>query len=60
MKKSEYALYKGDVLLAIGTIEEIAQRFNVKQKTIIFYQTPSQKRRTSEEKGRRLVKLDDE
>lgn len=58
MKKSEYALYKGDILLAIGTVEELAQQFSVKQKTIFFYQTPSQKRRTSEEKGRRLVKLE--
>ena len=33
----EYALYKGDKLLIIGTIDEIARNQNVQKKTIYFY-----------------------
>lgn len=54
----EYALYKGEDLLGIGTLEFLSYTFKVKIKTLLFYQTPTQKKRTSEDKGRRLVKLD--
>lgn len=59
---SEYALYKGDELLIIGTIEEIASRFKVKPATIKFYGSPAYQRRTGKkESGRRaLVRLDDD
>ena len=33
----EYALYKGEKLLIIGTIDEIAKNQNVQKKTIYFY-----------------------
>lgn len=55
-----YALYKGDKLLDVGTLQYLAKKFNVKIKTLFFYQTPTQKKRTSENKGRRLVKLETE
>ena len=55
---NEYALYKGDELLDFGTLEYLAKKFNVKIKTLLFYQTPTQKKRTSENKGRRLVRLE--
>ncbi len=55
-----YALYKGDELLDVGTLEYLAKKFNVKIKTLLFYQTPTQKKRTSENKGRRLVRLETE
>lgn len=45
---NEYALYKGDELLDVGTLEYLAKKFNVKIKTLLFYQTPTQKKRTSE------------
>ena len=32
----EYALYKGDKLLIIGTIDEIAKNQNIQKKTIYF------------------------
>ena len=32
----EYALYKGEECLAIGTIKEIAKKMNVKERTIYF------------------------
>lgn len=37
MRKKEYALYKGDECLGIGTKKALAQKFNVKEKTISFY-----------------------
>ena len=37
----EYALYKGEELLAIGTKRELAEKFNVKERTITFYMTPT-------------------
>jgi hypothetical protein len=41
----EYALYKGEKCLAIGTIKEIAIQMKVKAKTISFYKTPTYKKR---------------
>lgn len=37
----EFALYKGDNLLSMGTIEEIAKEMNIKESTVLFYRTPS-------------------
>ncbi|HIQ91029.1 MAG TPA: hypothetical protein IAB27_05350 [Candidatus Coprosoma intestinipullorum] len=55
MKFKEYALYKGDELLGIGTLNELSKRFGIKIKSLLFYQTPAYKRRTSEKRGKRLV-----
>ena len=55
----EYALYKGDKLLDIGTLKELSDKFKVKTRTLLFYQTPTQSKRTSKNKGRRLIKLED-
>ena len=54
---NEYALYKGNDLLSIGTIKEIADQLKIKEKTVYYYKTPTYKKRTSEEKGRRLIKI---
>ena len=59
--KPEYALYKGDTLLSIGTISEIAEQMGVKRDTILYYRRPVyQKRGLGEGSGNRrvLVKLD--
>ena len=61
----EYALYKGDELLAIGTISEIAEKMGVKRDTISFYKTPAyrkrlKKRRTPYDYQRFLIAIDDE
>ena len=61
LKKSlkEYALYKGDNCLAIGTIKEIAEIMNVKYKTIAFYTTSTYKKRCNgSEKRLTMVELD--
>ena len=41
----EYALYKGDEFLQIGTIKELAEYLNVKPKTIQFYASPTYQKR---------------
>jgi hypothetical protein len=53
-KTDEYALYKGEDCLATGTIKEIAEQMNVKEKTIYFYIMPSYKKRCKKS-DRRLV-----
>lgn len=51
-----YAIYKKETCLAIGTIPEIAKVLGIKKKSVRFYGSPSYKKRTSEEKGLRLVR----
>lgn len=53
----EYAVYKGDEMLALGTLQECATKLNVKPESIMYYKTPTYLRRTNEETGRRLVEL---
>ena len=53
----EYALYKGDELLAFGTIKEISDQLKIKENTLLYYKTPSYIKRTSELKARRLIKI---
>ncbi len=59
MKTNEYALYKGDDLMIIGTIDEIANALNIKMESVRFYKTPTYKKRTTEN-ARRLVSLEEE
>ncbi|EPS3613684.1 hypothetical protein ACVELQ_001015 [Listeria monocytogenes] len=54
---TEYALYKNDELLIIGTLNELATFKNVKRETILLYATPTYQKRTTE-KGLRVIKLD--
>lgn len=54
----EYALYKGDELLKIGTVDELAQFKNVKRETILFYTSEAYRQRTTEKNGLRVIKLD--
>ena len=54
----EYAMYKGEECLAIGTIKEIAEKLKVKKETISFYKTPTYKKRVKAGKNRReLIKI---
>lgn len=52
LKIKEYALYKGEECLAIGTIKEIAEKMKVGYKTIYFYTMPTYKRRCKNSKKR--------
>ena len=55
----EYALYKGEQCLAIGTIKEIAEKMQVKYRTIYFYTMPTYKRRCKKSNNRlTMVSLD--
>lgn len=56
--KKEYALYKGEVLLDIGTLDELQEKYKVKRETLYFYQSPAHKRRKKKGNLRVLVKLD--
>ena len=55
----EYALYKGENCLGIGTIPELAKKFKVKEKTIKFYKTSIYKKRIKKSKNRRELILID-
>ncbi len=41
----EYAVYKGEEILALGTAKEIAKQLNVKEKTVYFWCMPSHHKR---------------
>lgn len=43
--KKEYAIYKGEKVLFIGTSKECAEHFNVTRKTVYFWATPANKKR---------------
>ena len=44
-KRKEYALYKGEEIIAIGTAKEIADRVGIKETTVWFYKSPAYKKR---------------
>ena len=56
MQMKEFALYKGDELLAMGTKREIAEKLGISVRSVPCYGTPSYAKRTSEN-ARRLVEL---
>lgn len=65
MKLPEYAVYKGDELLEIGTRKELAKKFNVTVDTVQFWGTPANKRRLASRRkgnsiGKVAVKIEDE
>lgn len=55
----EYALYKGDEFIVLGTVDEIAKFTGIKKESVTFYGTPTYKKRNSGENAMCLVKLDD-
>lgn len=56
----EYALYKGDELIQIGTIKELAKAQNVTEHTIKYYSYPCYLKRIKNSKKRKVVvPLDD-
>lgn len=58
-KIKEYALYRGDEFLMIGTKKECAKYLKVKEQTIDFYATPKHWKRTKG-KGILAYRFDDE
>lgn len=57
MQVKEFALYKGEELLVMGTKREIAEKLGISVRSVSFYGTPSCVKRTSEKNGRRLIEL---
>lgn len=53
---TEYALYKADEVLIIGTVDELAEFQKVKRETILFYATPTYQKRTTD-KGLRVIRV---
>lgn len=51
-KYNEYAVYKGEELLEIGTVKELALKFNVAEKTVWYWISPTSKRK---DKGKRKI-----
>ncbi|TCU72906.1 hypothetical protein EV204_105242 [Tissierella praeacuta] len=56
----EYALYKGEEILAMGTVSEIAKEMNIKKETVLYYRTPTQKKRSKSDNCRILIPLNEE
>ena len=46
--KKQYALYKGDKFITVGTKKEVAEYWGVKPTTISYYTTPAYKKRRYE------------
>jgi hypothetical protein len=59
-KQLEYALYKGDELLAAGTLKEIGEKLNIKSESVRLYGNPSYWARCPKGEGRVLVNLEDD
>lgn len=61
---SEYALYKGENILSIGTIDEIAKDMKVQRETIKYYTTGAYQRKLAKRNNpknfKTLILLDDE
>lgn len=51
-KERIFALYKGDILLDIGTAKEIAIKRNVKPQFIRYLSTPANQRRIAHRKNK--------
>ena len=54
-----YAMYKGDKLLASGTLYQLAKELKIEIQTLRFYLTPTYRERLKKGKNRReLIELE--
>lgn len=62
MKKlQQYALYKGEKLLGMGTARELAKQLGIKVDSIYFLQTPTYRKRREKGKNNRvLIRIEDD
>lgn len=56
-KYNVYALYKGDMFIAEGTLDELSKITGLKKTTIMFYKSPIYKRRNRIGNNKILIKL---
>ena len=54
-----YALYKGDEVIAIGTLKELGKLLNVSPRTIFFYSTPTYRKRNKGGNSYIVIRIDD-
>lgn len=59
MPVKEYALYKGENMLAIGTLQEIANEMKIKINSVRYIKTPSYQKRGTDKNRRVLVDLEE-
>ena len=52
---SQYALYKGDEFIDLGTKEELSERNGISPNTIMFYTTPTYRRRIQGKEDKRFI-----
>lgn len=57
--KAEYALYKGEEFIDLGTKKYLATILGVKEQTISFYLSPTYRKRTTEKNGYRVIKIEE-
>ena len=61
-KPRQYAMYKGEECLAIGTRQEICQEMGIKRKTFEYYRSTAYKERLEKRKernARRIIRLEE-
>ena len=60
-KENDYALYKGDEFIAVGTAKELALRMNVQIGTIKFWSSPTyHKRIVNHDRAIVVIKMEEE
>jgi len=50
-----YALYKGDKYITDGTRKEIAEYLGIKEKTVMFYGTPTYQKRCKGNNNKKVI-----
>lgn len=59
-KVQNYAIYKGDKFVFVGTKQECAEHLNVKPSTIYFFSTHAHRKRAKSDNAVLAIKLSDE
>ena len=49
--KKEYAMYKGEEIITMGTAKEIADELGIAVSTVLYYSSPSHKNRLAKRNG---------
>lgn len=51
----QYAVYKGDDFIFMGTLEEVAERFGVSTKSVKWMATPAAKKRADKPGSTKMI-----
>lgn len=52
---AEYALYRGDEFLDLGTVKYLAEKLNIQEGTIRLFATPSYRKKTEKSESPMIV-----